>query len=482
MDQKPIYEELEQKVKELENKALERYRPEDGVERIFNLSLDMIGSGNLDGYFTKINSSFGSILGYTEEEFLEKPFISFVHDHDIEKTKEALAEAGKGKQNIHIENRYKCKDGSYKWIEWKVLSIVQENKFIAVGRDITARKQAEAALRASQHMLHTVLDAIPTAVFWKDRDSFYIGGNRTWLTAAGLNSSEEVVGKSDYELPWHKEQANSFREGDRRVMETGLSEYNIIEPYRKADGTQAWAKTNKVPLRDMTGNIVGVLGTYEDITEHKRAEEALRASESRLHRTITELSAIINTLPGMISVTDLDYNILVANHHVIEKFGHSCAEEVIGKKCYEVRKGRDSVCPECGVKRALETGETFVRFSTPQEENMMGISTKAYAAPIRNGKGIVWGAVEVIMDITDMRKAEEELILLATAIEQASESIIISDKPGTVQYVNPAFELISGFNREEIIGQNFRILKSDKHTEAFYKEMYDIISRGNIWV
>jgi len=102
MDRKPTYEELAQKVKELENKALESNRLEKEVEKIFNLSLDMIGAGNLDGYFIKINSSFRSILGYTEAEFLEKPFISFVHDEDIEKTKEALAEAAKGNQNIYI--------------------------------------------------------------------------------------------------------------------------------------------------------------------------------------------------------------------------------------------------------------------------------------------------------------------------------------------------------------------------------------------
>ena len=93
MSKKTTYEELEQKVKEQENKALERDRREEEVEKIFNFSLDMIGSGNLDGYFTKLNSSFRSILGYTEKEFLEKPLIFFVHDEDIEKTKEALAEA-----------------------------------------------------------------------------------------------------------------------------------------------------------------------------------------------------------------------------------------------------------------------------------------------------------------------------------------------------------------------------------------------------
>jgi len=139
MAAKPTYKELDKGIKEL--------------ERIFNFSIDMIGSGNLDGYFTKINSSFGKILGYTEEEFFKKPFISFVHDEDAEKTKEALADAIDGKKELYIENRYKCKDGLYKWIEWKVLSIAQENKFYAVGREITERKWAEEALNNANERL-----------------------------------------------------------------------------------------------------------------------------------------------------------------------------------------------------------------------------------------------------------------------------------------------------------------------------------------
>jgi len=143
MSKQPTVDELRQKIKKLENEILERNRLEEELERIFNFSPDLIGSGNLEGYFTKINSSFKQILGYTEKAFLEKPFISFVHDEDVEKTKEALADAVKGKRDIYIENRYKCRDGSYKWIEWKVLAIAKENKFIAAGREISERKEAE---------------------------------------------------------------------------------------------------------------------------------------------------------------------------------------------------------------------------------------------------------------------------------------------------------------------------------------------------
>ena len=149
MKKKPSYAELEQQVGELKYKALEHDRMKNEVEQIFDFSLDMIGSGNLQGYFTKTNSSFQKILGYSEEEIRQRPFIDFVHHEDVPKTMQAIANARKGRINIFIENRYKCKDGSEKWIEWKVISMPEENKFIAVGRDFTERRRAEKLIKES---------------------------------------------------------------------------------------------------------------------------------------------------------------------------------------------------------------------------------------------------------------------------------------------------------------------------------------------
>jgi len=284
---------------------------------------------------------------------------------------------------------------------------------------------------------------------------------------------EKLIGKKIHEVPFDIVGDKLFEAIHQVRKRRSMAS---IEYPMQIKGQENYYEARLLPL--LEDQIIVIV---RNITEHKNAEMALLESESKLNQTVEELSAIINTLPGMISVTDLDYNILIANHDVIEKFGHSRPEEVIGKKCYEVRKGRDSICPECGVKRALETGETFVRLSTPQEEKMIGISTKAYSSPIRNDEGIVWGAVEVIMDVTDLRQAEEELILLATAIEQASESVIIADRDGMIRYANPAFEQLSGFTREEITGDNFHIFKSDKDDEELYKKMWNIISNGKVW-
>ena len=115
--------------------------------KIFELSPDLIGMGNLEGFFTRINSAFGRLLGYSDEEFLSKPFLAFVHEDDISRTTQALSEAVEGKQLLLVENRYRCKDGSYKWIEWRVSVVSLENRFYAVGRDITRQKESEKRLK-----------------------------------------------------------------------------------------------------------------------------------------------------------------------------------------------------------------------------------------------------------------------------------------------------------------------------------------------
>ncbi len=125
-------------------------------ERVFNISPDLVGMGSLNGYFTKINFSFKRILGYEDKEFLGRPFVEFIYEDDVESTLEVLGGAVGGRQDIICQNRYRCRDGSYKWIEWNVLAIAEEGVFYTTGRDITRRKRSEKQLEA-QHEITKVL-------------------------------------------------------------------------------------------------------------------------------------------------------------------------------------------------------------------------------------------------------------------------------------------------------------------------------------
>lgn len=144
-------------------------------------------------------------------------------------------------------------------------------------------------LQQAQKMLQLVIDAMPQAIFWKDRNLTYLGCNAQFAHDAGLASPDDVGGKSDFDMPW-TEQIELFRSDDAYVMQTNTPKYNYEEPIHKADGTDCWLRTSKIPIHDSTGDVVAVLGIYEDITERKHIEHELRLSESRL-RTIIENSS-----------------------------------------------------------------------------------------------------------------------------------------------------------------------------------------------
>jgi len=141
-------------------------------------------------------------------------------------------------------------------------------------------KATREALSESQSMLQLVMDTIPIRLFWKDKDFRYLGCNKAFALDAGLNSPEEIVGMNDFELSW-KETAPLYRSDDTEIISKNISKVNYEEPQVRLDGKNLWLRTTKIPLQNNEGKIIGLFGSYEDITERKRAEEHLMESERR---------------------------------------------------------------------------------------------------------------------------------------------------------------------------------------------------------
>ena len=177
-----------------------------------------------------------------------------------------------------------------------------EDEILLIVRDISDRKQAEqqlqqlnqvlearveertATLQEREQFLKTVLDTFPLSVFWKDRNSVYLGCNRLFLRHAGLQSVSDIIGKTDDDMPWGDAEAEAYRADDREVMESAAAKLGIIETQRTADGKQIWIETNKIPLYDLDNQVIGVLGTYQDITARKQAEMQLQQTNQALAR------------------------------------------------------------------------------------------------------------------------------------------------------------------------------------------------------
>ncbi len=134
----------------------------------------------------------------------------------------------------------------------------------------------------SQQFVQTVFDTLPLAVFWKDRESRFLGCNYKVAQAANLDSPAAIIGKSDYDLPWGAYEADTYRADDRQVIDSGIAKLGIIETQTRSDGTSIWIETNKLPLQNTNGETIGVLGTYQDITDRHHTETQLHRLSERL--------------------------------------------------------------------------------------------------------------------------------------------------------------------------------------------------------
>ena len=150
--------------------------------------------------------------------------------------------------------------------------------------------RGDDALEASQKLLQVLMDSSANAVFWKDRSSRYLGCNRVFAAFAGTEP-DDLIGKSDRDMPWADDAefgADWFMDWDAHVAETGEPVVGIVERLRRARGDLRWVETQKVPLRDLHGEVIGILGTFEDVTERRAAEEQLNRALSDLDKRVQQ--------------------------------------------------------------------------------------------------------------------------------------------------------------------------------------------------
>ncbi|HEY1212564.1 MAG TPA: ATP-binding protein, partial [Bryobacteraceae bacterium] len=178
--------------------------------------------------------------------------------------------------------------------------------------EVRIRQQAEEELYRSRQMLQFILDHIPQRVFWKNTDSVYLGCNRPFAEEAGLGSPAEIVGKTDFDLPW-TDYAETYRVSDQSLIEHREMLLNFEEFRQRRDKGPQWLLKSKIPLSNTNGEIVGVLGTFEDITERKiseqellKAKQAAEAASQAKSEFIANVSHEIRTpMNGILGMTEL---------------------------------------------------------------------------------------------------------------------------------------------------------------------------------
>lgn len=298
-----------------------------------------------DGNYLDVNPAAEQLTGYSRDELLNMRVLDlYPEEPDRRKAEEAfsaMTETGRA----HVEIAFRTKHGDQRG--WSLsITKLPNDRYIGFAEDITARLEAQRKQEEAKHLLRSIIDSLPSRVWWKDLDNRYLGANIHCAHDMGEKDPDALIGKSSRDV-FDAELAESSEADDREVVASGRPKLNIPGMICLANGEVRWMETNKVPLRGEDGQIIGTVGTT--------------------------------------------------------------------------------------------------------------------------------------MDVSERRKSEEELNRLSTAIEQSPEAIAITDSEGTIQYVNPAFETITGYTREEAMGENPRILKSEEHDDAFYKTLWEIISSGEVW-
>ena len=248
------------------------------LDRYFTSSLDLLCIASASGEFIRLNPEWEKVLGYSLSELEKCRFLDFVHPDDLEATLGAISRLAAQEKVLSFENRYRCKDGTYRWIEWR--SFPYGNLIYAAARDITGRKQIEEALLESETKYRTLVENVNDIIFSLTPEGVFTYASPNWTMILGHDVSE-VEGQPLTRFVHPDDLAACFA-FLRNVLETGRRSGGIEFRVQHKKGEWLWHTTSVSPRIDESGKVISFVGIAHDITERKRVEEERQKLQAHL--------------------------------------------------------------------------------------------------------------------------------------------------------------------------------------------------------
>jgi len=257
----------------------EERKAQEALERIFFLSVDMICVLDTDGNFRRVNPAFTRVLGYENKEVTGRHFLDFVHPDDVQATvREVEQRLSDGSPTTHFDNRCRCRDGSYRWLEWAATYIREEGLTYAVVRDITDREDEERkALEESRERFRSIVESTSDWIWEVDANGVYTYASPKVRDILGYDP-EEVIGKTPFDL-MPPDESERIGTEFRAIVQARRAFERLENCNLHRDGRLVLLETSGVPIIDKDGNLLGYRGIGRDVTERKQAEELRNYSE-----------------------------------------------------------------------------------------------------------------------------------------------------------------------------------------------------------
>ena len=421
------------------------------------------------GEITFVNQAYCEYFGRSSKELVGQKFLTLIPPEDQERVMSGILAMTVDSPTMTHEHPVIRPGGEICWQRWTNRALFDSEgnsvAFQSIGEDITEQRQMEEDLRQNEKMMRTVLNTTRDLVFLLNPDGTIALINESAAKNFG-STQEELVGKCPFDF--------GSADSTNRRWEVFREFVVNPRPLRFEDKNNGKYFDNSVyPVLDEAGNLRYGVVFAQNITERKNTEKALQDSEEKFR-------ALYDNAPLSYQSLDEKGCFIDVNPAWLKTLGYT-RDEVIGNNF------GDFLHPDWGAHFEKNFPEfkrrgniQDVQFKIRHKDNhYLDISFEGCIG--YNPDGSFRQTYCVFHDITERKQAEDSRDRLTRAIEQSSETIVITDFDGNIQYANPAFEQVSGYTQEEAIGQNPRFLKSGKHEAPFYKEMWETILSGATW-
>lgn len=323
------------------------------------------------------------------------------------------------------------------------------------GHAATEGKGLEGTMPDTHRLLEAILDNVPDRIYFKDTQSRFIKLSKSLAHRLGVQNPASAIGKTDFDFI-RSESATEYHQDEQWVMQTGEPLINKLERQILPNGEIGWTSTTKVPLRDPAGKVVGLVGINRDITEQKRAEEALRQANGELEKRVAERTAeisrerlllrtLVDNLPDYVYIKGPQGRFILANLAVARQMGFSSTDEIIGKTDFDLFPPELATRYRAEEEEMVRSGKELFNHEGPtvdaskRGKNRWVSTTKVI---LRDSRGEVTGFIGVGRDMTERKRMEEllaqERSLLRTLINNLPDSIYAKDSAGRKILANPA--------------------------------------------